>query len=135
MIGDVAVTNRLSIAYFSSHLNMVIVSVDGRGTGFRGNKFKFSVYHQLGRLETEDQLKAARYLKELCYLNPDEFSIYGASYGGYMAGLVGEDDELLFSKSISQSPVSDWLYYDSIYTERYMGTPSTNPTGYTVMNE
>jgi dipeptidyl aminopeptidase/acylaminoacyl peptidase len=60
MIGDVAVTNRLSIAYFSSHLNMVIVSVDGRGTGFRGNKFKFSVYHQLGRLETEDQLKAAR---------------------------------------------------------------------------
>jgi dipeptidyl aminopeptidase/acylaminoacyl peptidase len=112
--------------YQSAERDCIIVSVDGRGTGYRGDKFKFSVYRHLGEFETEDQIRAGRYLSNLNYVNGSRLAIYGTSYGGYMAGMVGSSGSGVFKVAISRSPVTDWRYYDSIYTERYMGTPEDN---------
>ncbi|XP_019850892.1 PREDICTED: prolyl endopeptidase FAP-like [Amphimedon queenslandica] len=132
MIGEVAVTSRLFIAYLASEFDMMVVSVDGRGTGFRGDSFKHSVYRQLGQLETVDQLRGARFFQEKCYVDSSHFAIYGSSYGGYMAGMIESSGTGVFTAAISQSPVSDWHYYDSIYTERYMNLPTDNSDGYRV---
>ncbi|XP_064385612.1 prolyl endopeptidase FAP-like [Halichondria panicea] len=120
----------LSRLYYVTQLNVILVSVDGRGTGHRGSNFKFSVYRDLGNYETVDQLRGGRYLRGLPYVDGNHLAIMGASYGGYMAARVGSSGEGVFSTAISQAPVTDWRYYDSIYTERYMNQPQNNPVGY-----
>ena len=108
----------------------VVVCVDGRGTGFRGEEFKKLTYGQLGRLEVEDQISAARYLQTLSWVDADRIGIYGWSYGGFMAlgaALRGGD---LFKMAIAVAPVTSWRYYDSVYTEVYNGLPQDNAAGY-----
>ena len=108
----------------------IVACVDGRGTGFRGEAFKKCTYGQLGRYETEDQIEAARYLSELPYVDASRIGIYGWSYGGFMALnciLRGND---IFRVAIAVAPVTSWRYYDTIYTERYNGSPSENAAGY-----
>lgn len=108
----------------------VVACVDNRGTGGRGRAFKHSTYAQLGKLETQDQLAAARYLGSMSYIDKDRIGIWGWSYGGYMSSLalmIGQD---LFRTAIAVAPVSSWRYYDTIYTERYLQTPQLNPSGY-----
>ena len=107
-----------------------IASVDNRGTGARGRAFKNVTYKNLGKWETNDQVEAARYLAGLSYVDSSRIGIWGWSYGGYMtlmAMTVGAD---VFSAGVSVAPVSNWKFYDTIYTERYMQTPSLNPDGY-----
>ena len=108
----------------------IIVSVDGRGTGARGNGFRTATYAQLGRLETDDQIAAARQLKTLPYVNPTRVGIWGWSYGGYMAALCMTLGADVFKAGISVSPVTNWRFYDSIYTERYLKRPQENASGY-----
>lgn len=108
----------------------IVVSVDNRGTEYRGEKFKKCTYGQMGKLESEDQIDAAMWLRNQSYVDKDRIGIQGWSYGGYMASLclaVGAD---VFKMAISIAPVSNWRFYDSIYTERYMGLPQNNAKGY-----
>ena len=108
----------------------IVACIDNRGTGARGSEFKKCTYQQLGKLETEDQIEANRYLANLTYVDGSRIGIFGWSYGGYMSSLCllkGADE---FKMAIAVAPVTNWRYYDSIYTERYMRTPQENASGY-----
>jgi dipeptidyl-peptidase-4 len=108
----------------------IVMSVDPRGTMYRGAKFKKSTYLQLGKLETEDMIAVAQYVKKWNFVDSDRIGIMGWSYGGYMASLAitkGADD---FNMAIAVAPVTNWRYYDNIYTERFMRTPQENALGY-----
>ncbi len=108
----------------------IVVDCDPRGTGFRSAAFKKSTYGIMGRLETEDQIAFAEYVKTLPYVDGQRVGIYGWSYGGFMALnciLKGADT---FKMAISVAPVTSWRYYDSVYTERVNGLPQTNAEGY-----
>jgi dipeptidyl-peptidase-4 len=108
----------------------LVFIVDGRGTGGRGRDFKTVVSRRLGQLEIEDQLAGVAHLKSLPYVDGDHIGIWGWSYGGYVSGLSIFRDEGELAAAIAVSPVSDWRFYDTIYTERYMGTPDQNAEGY-----
>lgn len=109
---------------------IVVVSIDGRGTGARGRDFKKMTYLNLGQWETHDQIEGAEYLASLPYVDPDRIGIWGWSYGGYMTlmSLMKGGDR--FRAGISVAPVTSWRLYDNIYTERFMRTPRENPEGY-----
>ncbi|MCH8904689.1 MAG: S9 family peptidase [Bacteroidetes bacterium] len=111
-------------------LGYIVVSVDNRGTGARGEEFKKMTYLELGKYETIDQIEAAKYLGSLKYIDASRIGIFGWSYGGYMAALCITKGADVFSTAISVAPVSNWRYYDTIYTERFMRTPQENPNGY-----
>jgi dipeptidyl-peptidase-4 len=110
--------------------DIIIVSVDNRGTGFRGEEFKKMTYLQLGKYETIDQIEAAKYMISLPYVDENKISIFGWSYGGYMSSLAMTKGADVFSTGIAVAPVSNWRYYDNIYTERFMRTPQENAQGY-----
>lgn len=107
----------------------IIVSVDNRGTGARGEKFKKVTYKQLGKYETEDQISAAKWLAGQNYVDAKRIGIWGWSYGGYMSSLCLFKGHDVFKTAMAVAPVTNWKYYDSIYTERYMQTPQEN-SGY-----
>lgn len=108
----------------------IVACVDNRGTGGRGKKFRDCTYKQLGKYETEDQIDAAKYLASLSYIEPSRIGIFGWSYGGYMSSLCITQGADIFKAAIAVAPVTNWKFYDSIYTERYMGTKESNPDGY-----
>lgn len=108
----------------------IVVSVDNRGTGARGSEFKKCTYKELGKLETIDQIEAAKYLGSLSYVDKNRIGIQGWSYGGYMSSLCITKGAEFFKMAIAVAPVTNWRFYDSIYTERYMQTPQENPAGY-----
>lgn len=110
----------------------VVVSVDARGTGYRGRDFKHSTYLQLGKYETEDQIAAAKHLGGLDYIDKDRIGIFGWSYGGYMSSLCITKGADVFNTAIAVAPVTNWRYYDNIYTERFMRTPQENGVNYDV---
>jgi dipeptidyl-peptidase-4 len=108
----------------------IVVTIDNRGTGGRGASFKKCTQHQLGKNETEDLIAAARYLGSLPYIDKTRIGIFGWSFGGYMSSLamtVGAD---YFKAGIAVAPVISWRFYDTIYTERFLGSPKDNPSGY-----
>ncbi len=109
---------------------MVIAAVDGRGSGARGEAFKKMTTLQLGHYETIDQMAAARYLGDLPYIDADRIGIYGWSYGGFLSALCLFKGHDLFRAGISVAPVTNWKWYDAIFTERYMQTEETNANGY-----
>jgi dipeptidyl-peptidase 4 len=108
----------------------LIACVDGRGTGGRGEEFKKMTYQQLGHYETIDQIEAAQHLGRLPYTDSSRIGIFGWSYGGYMSSLCILKGNDVFSTAIAVAPVTNWKWYDSIYTERYMRTSQENPDGY-----
>ncbi len=108
----------------------LVVCVDGRGTGYRGAEFKKCTYKQLGKYETEDQIAAAKYIAKQSYVDPARISMQGWSYGGYMTLLCLTKGADVFAAGISVAPVSNWRFYDTIYTERYMSLPAENGDGY-----
>lgn len=108
----------------------IVFCVDTRGTQFRGAKFKKSTYLQLGKLESEDILAVASNLKKLPYVDGSRLGIQGWSYGGFMTSLAMTKGKDMFKMGIAVAPVTNWRYYDNIYTERYMRTPQENASGY-----
>lgn len=108
----------------------IIVCVDGRGTGFKGEAFKKSTYLQLGKFEIEDQLFVAKNLGKLPYVDASRIGIWGWSFGGYMASLGISKGADVFKTAIAVAPVTNWRYYDNIYTERFMRTPKENGKNY-----
>ncbi len=108
----------------------IIACVDGRGTGFKGAAFKKITQKELGKYEVEDQIDAAKVIGNYSYVDKTRIGIFGWSYGGFMASnciLKGSD---VFKTAIAVAPVTNWRFYDSIYTERYMQTPQENASGY-----
>ena len=108
----------------------IVVCADGRGTGFRGEKFKKLTYGRLGALEVEDQLSTARYMAAQPWVDPDRIGIYGWSYGGFMSLSCAMKGLGLFRMAIAVAPVTSWRYYDTIYTEIYNNLPQFNAAGY-----
>lgn len=109
---------------------IISVSINNRGGGGNGEVFKKMTYLQLGKYETEDMITLAKYMAAQPYVDADRIGIYGWSYGGFMAanGITKGSD--VISTAVSVAPVTNWRYYDNIYTERYMRTPQENPEGY-----
>jgi dipeptidyl-peptidase-4 len=108
----------------------IVACVDGRGTGFKGAAFKKVTQKELGKYEVEDQIDAAIVIGNYPYVDKNRIGIWGWSYGGFMASnclLKGAD---VFKMAIAVAPVTNWRFYDSIYTERYMQTPQENASGY-----
>ena len=108
----------------------IVACVDGRGTGFKGADFKKVTQKELGKYEVEDQIDAAKVIGNYPYVDKSRIGIWGWSYGGFMASnciLKGAD---VFKMAIAVAPVTNWRFYDSVYTERYMQTPQENASGY-----
>lgn len=108
----------------------IVACIDGRGTGYKGADFKKVTYKQLGKYEVEDQIDAAKVIGNYSYVDKSRIGIWGWSYGGFMSSnciLKGND---IFKMAIAVAPVTNWRFYDSVYTERYMQTPQENPSGY-----
>ena len=110
----------------------VIATVDGRGTGNRDRSWANAVYRQLGKYETEDQLAAARHFASQTYIDSERTACFGWSYGGYMTLMELTAPDSPFRCGVAMAPVTDWRYYDAIYTERYMLTPQQNEAGYDI---
>lgn len=108
----------------------LIVCVDNRGTGFRGSDFQKATYLKLGKYETVDQIAAARWLAKQSFVDEDRIGIWGWSYGGYLSSLAITQGAGIFKAAIAIAPVTNWRYYDTIYTERYLRTPQENQSGY-----
>lgn len=108
----------------------IVVCVDNRGTQYRGKAFKACTYKQLGKLELEDQISTAKYLSGLPFVDPARIGTWGWSFGGYLSSLCITKGADYFKTAIAVAPVTNWRYYDNIYTERFMGLPQENPTGY-----
>ena len=108
----------------------IIVSVDNRGTGSRGEEFKKMTYKELGKYETIDYIETAKYLGALDYVNKDKIGIFGWSYGGFMASNAITQGADYFNTAVAVAPVTNWRYYDNIYTERFMRKPQENTAGY-----
>lgn len=108
----------------------MVVCVDSRGTGYRGRDFKHVTYLQLGKYETIDQIETAKYLSTLDYVDADRIGCQGWSYGGYMASLCMTKGADYFKAGIAVAPVTNWRYYDNIYTERFMRKPQDNGQNY-----
>ncbi len=130
--GSQQVKNNWSIDWnnYLAQEGYVVVCVDPRGTGARGQEFKKCTYMQLGKLESDDQIAAARWLTKQSYVDSNRIAIWGWSYGGFMSSLCLMKGNDVFSAAIAVAPVTNWRYYDTIYTERFMRSPQENPEGY-----
>lgn len=130
--GSQQVRNRWQMdwEYYAVTQGFIVVCVDGRGTGFRGNEFERVVYKQLGYYETIDQLAAAKHVSSLSYVDSKRIGICGWSYGGYETLMAISHKQSPFAAAVAIAPVTDWRYYDTIYAERYMLTPQSNEEGY-----
>ncbi len=118
------------IEQFFCQQGFICVCVDNRGTGGRGVDFEKCTYLNLGKLESHDQVEAAMWLGRQSYVDKAHIGIWGWSYGGFNTLMSMSDGHNAFAAGVAIAPPTDWRYYDSIYTERYMRTPKENPSGY-----
>ena len=107
----------------------VVLTLDNRGSGFRGNAFEAAIANRTGKVEIEDQLRGVEFLKSQPFVAADRIGIMGWSYGGYMS-LMALTTTKAFRAGVAGAPVTDWRLYDTHYTERYLGTPQANNEGY-----
>ncbi|XP_052848496.1 venom dipeptidyl peptidase 4 isoform X2 [Drosophila gunungcola] len=130
-----SVTNKWMVdwgTYLTSNQSVIYAKIDGRGSGLRGESLLHAIYLKLGTVEISDQINVTATLSKMYnYIDADHVGIWGWSYGGYAAAMaLANDNSQVFKCAASIAPVTDWAYYDSIYTERYMGLPNTNEVGY-----
>ncbi|KAK4880204.1 hypothetical protein RN001_008350 [Aquatica leii] len=121
-------------SYLAANKSIIYATIDGRGSGLRGDKLLFALYRRLGTVEITDQINVTKQMQEkLPYVDGSRTAIWGWSYGGFASGMaLAEDNDGVFKCGISVAPVTDWTLYDSIYTERFMGLPTAddNAAGY-----
>ena len=108
----------------------IVACFDGRGTGGRGSEFKRCTYMKLGGLESHDQVETALQLAQFPYIDKDRIAIWGWSFGGFNTLMSMSEGRPVFNCGVAVAPVTDWRFYDTVYTERFMRTPQENPTGY-----
>jgi dipeptidyl-peptidase-4 len=132
--GSQQVANRFgAVSYWHQMLaekGFIVVSVDNTGTGYRGEEFKKKTYQELGKFEIEDQIDAAKWLGNMSFVDKNNIGHWGWSYGGFMSSLAITKGADVFNAAVAVAPVTNWRYYDNIYTERYMRTPQENAKGY-----
>lgn len=116
--------------YYLAQKGYIIICVDGRGTGGRGAEFEKCTYLKIGDLESKDQVETALYVASLPYVDADRIGIWGWSFGGFNTLMSMSEGRNVFKAGVSVAPPTNWKYYDTIYTERYMRTPKENPAGY-----
>jgi dipeptidyl-peptidase 4 len=129
------VSNAWGGSHYYFHLMLVqkgiiVAVIDTRGTGAHGERFKKLTYKQLGKYELEDHLEGAKYLSSLPYVDAKRLGIWGWSYGGYISSLAMTKGAGVFKVGIAVAPVTNWRYYDNIYTERFLQRPQENSSGY-----
>ncbi|XP_019582852.1 dipeptidyl peptidase 4 isoform X3 [Rhinolophus sinicus] len=110
--------------YLASTENIIVASFDGRGSGYQGDKIMHAINRRLGTLEVQDQIEAARQFSKMGFVDHERIAIWGWSYGGYVTSMVLGAGSHVFKCGIAVAPVSAWEFYDSVYTERYMGLPT-----------
>jgi dipeptidyl-peptidase-4 len=108
----------------------IVFQLDNRGSNYRGTAFEFPIYEKLGQVEVKDQITGVKYLHSLPFVDKERIGIYGHSYGGYMALMALFNAGDYFKAGVSGAPVTDWLLYDTHYTERYLNHPQKNAEGY-----
>ena len=126
-------TGNYGNAMFESYMageGFIMVCVDGRGTGGRGTEFGKCTYLNIGKYEPADQVEAAKYLGSLPYVDEKNIGIWGWSFGGYNTLMSMSQDEAVFKAGVAVAAPTDWRFYDTVYTERYMRTPKENKEGY-----
>lgn len=133
--GSQNVTNAWGGSHFYFHQMLtqkgyIVALIDPRGTGGRGEYFKKLTYKQLGKFELEDIIEGVKFLQALSFVDDSRIGIWGWSYGGYMSSLAMTKGAGVFKLGIAVAPVTNWRYYDTIYTERYLQTPQANAEGY-----
>lgn len=130
--GSQSVMNRwqMDFEFYYADRGYIVICVDPRGTGARGRAFSDVVYKRLGYYETIDQVNAAAYAASLPYVDGSRIGIHGWSFGGYETLMCATQPDSPFAAAVAVAPVTDWRYYDSVYTERYMLTPQQNEDGY-----
>jgi dipeptidyl-peptidase-4 len=131
--GVQTVTERYSARLMWQHLadrGVAVFQLDNRGSSGRGAAFEAPIHKALGAAELADQLAGAEWLASQPFIDKDRLAIYGHSYGGYLSALAMLKTPGRFKVGIAGSPVTDWRFYDTGYTERYMDTPANNPAGY-----
>ena len=118
--------------YYLAENGFIVVCVDGRGTGCRGNDFEKCTYLHIGELESKDQVETALWLGRQSYIDKDRIGIWGWSFGGFNTLMAMSDGNKVFACGVSVAPPTDLRFYDTVYTERYMRTPQENADGYSV---
>ena len=133
--GSQRVLNRwesLDWLHYMVQKGYLVVCVDSRGTGGRGETFSHCIYRQMGINESKDQISAAKYLSTKSYIDKDNITLYGWSFGGFNTLMCMSTGNGIFKNGVAVAPVTDWRLYDAIYTERYMNTPQANEEGYNI---
>jgi dipeptidyl-peptidase-4 len=115
---------------FLAQQGYVVFTIDNRGSAFRGRAFEGALHRRMGSVEVEDQVRGVEFLRTLPFVDGSRIGVFGWSYGGYMALMCMVRAPGYFTAGVSGAPVTDWRLYDTHYTERYMGTPESNPAGY-----
>lgn len=118
------------LEHFLASKGFLLWSLDNRGSWGRGHAWETAIFHETGKRELADQLAGVKYLKSLPYVDGSRIGIWGWSYGGYMTLYCLTNAPDVFKAGMAGAPVTHWKFYDTIYTERYMGTPKENPKGY-----
>lgn len=118
--------------YYLAQEGYVVVCVDGRGTGGRGASFEKCTYRKLGDLESKDQVETALWLGRQSFVDKDRIALWGWSYGGFNTLMSMSEGREVFKCGVAVAPPTNWKYYDTVYTERYMRTPQENPDGYNI---
>ncbi|MBQ9417627.1 MAG: S9 family peptidase [Bacteroidales bacterium] len=108
----------------------IVACFDGRGTGGRGAHFKKQTYLNLGKMECEDAVAAATWFGQRPWIDKERIGIFGWSFGGYLSSLALLKGQGVYKSAIAVAPVTNWRYYDNIYTERFLGLPQDNAAGY-----
>ncbi|KAG8188062.1 hypothetical protein JTE90_009934 [Oedothorax gibbosus] len=125
--GSQLVTDEFGIhwgTYLSGRRNCIYAWIDGRGSGLQGDRMTHEIYYKLGTAEVEDQIHVIRYLRDnLPFIHPDHIGIWGRGYGGFVASSALAADYTVFKCAVAIAPITNWIYYSSAYTERYMGSP------------
>ena len=116
--------------YYLAQQGFIVVCVDGRGTGGRGAAFEKCTYLRIGELESRDQVETALWLGKQSYIDKERIGIWGWSFGGFNTLMGMSEGRPVFKAGVAVAPPTNWRYYDTIYTERYMRTPKENGSGY-----
>ncbi|EQD67297.1 dipeptidyl-peptidase IV, partial [mine drainage metagenome] len=108
----------------------VVFTLDNRGMARRGRAFADAVYHRFGKVEVQDQTTGIDWLRRQPWVDPARIGVFGWSFGGYLTVMMLAQDSAQLAGGVAVAPVTNWRLYDTVYTERYLGTPKENPEGY-----
>ena len=118
--------------YLLAEKGFIVVTVDGRGTGYRGTAFEKCIYQRMGDLESKDQVETAIWLGQQSFVDKNRIAIWGWSFGGFNTLMAMSEGRPVFCCGVAIAAPTDWRFYDTIYTERYMRTPKENSAGYDI---